>query len=130
VTTDVTVEGLIAMVADAVVDRLAAVLGETVLAEPWRLLSAREAGELLGCSERWIYAASQVGSDTYLGLPYVQVGDRKRFDPQALKSWCERRQIPSEPPAGSSQDSPTPLSIPSRGRRRIPNPRPNGGSRR
>jgi hypothetical protein len=91
---------------DALVERIATVTAEKVKAElvqvpeqspePWRLLTAKEAGQLLGRSERWVYAASQVGSETYLRLPYVLVGERKMFDPAALRRWAEERQTPAD----------------------------------
>ena len=102
---------------DALADRLADKVAARVLAgvpsphaaEPWRLLTAKETGELLGRSERWVYEASNVDASSYLRLPYVDVGGVKRFDPEALKAWAQARQIPRN-------DPPTPefRSIPAR----------------
>jgi hypothetical protein len=63
-------------------------------AETWRLLNAKEAGQLLGKSERWVYEACNVDAPSYLRLPYVDVGGVKRFDPESLKRWAQAREIP------------------------------------
>jgi predicted DNA-binding transcriptional regulator AlpA len=105
VTTDVTVETLIARVADAVVDRLATVLGETVQAEEsWRLLNVKEVAAMLGRSPRWVHQAVKDR-----GLPVIRLDSSAlAFDPEAVKAWAKARSIPRQTPDSAC----TPLAHP------------------
>jgi len=113
---------------DALAERLAervveAIAGAVPVGESWRLLSAEQAGELLGRSARWVYAASQVGGPDYLQLPYIDVGGAKKYDPEALRRWCQERQIPRETVAELSHPAEPPGKGRLSGRQRIGTPR-------
>ena len=53
-----------------------------------RLVSIKEAAELLGCSEANVYALREAGE-----LPFVSIGVRKgyRFDLRDIEAFIERR---------------------------------------
>ena len=56
-----------------------------------RFLSVREAAQLLGVSQAFLYASVGAGS-----IPHFRVGDLIKFDADELRSWmrteAERRQ--------------------------------------
>jgi len=122
-TTAAAVEELVSELAERVAEKvLAAMAGTSEAAPEWRLLSAAQAGELLGRSARWVYAASEVGGRGYLGLPFVLVGDTKRYDPESLKRWAKEREIPGELTTDSSQTAGTGMDRRLRVAQRIPDP--------
>jgi len=57
---------------------------------PERLLKIREAAELLGMSENFLYKLVE-GQQ----MPHVRVGRSVRFDPQELSAWIDERRRPA-----------------------------------
>lgn len=51
-----------------------------------RLLSNREASQLLGLSERYLWTLRQRGE-----LPFLRVGNRIKYRIQDLRKWAEQR---------------------------------------
>ena len=133
-TLDVLVDELVTRIADAVAAKVTEAIVAIPAQEPWRLLTAEEAGRLLGRSARWVYAASAVGSDTFLGLPFVLVAERKLYDPDDLKSWAKDRRVPAVEPRALTAESPQTGKTPgNRGlsrRQRIPIPTGSSGADR
>jgi excisionase family DNA binding protein len=58
-----------------------------------RLLSVREAAEILGVARRTVYYLTRDGE-----LPCVRIGDRRLIEPDALRTFIAQRRDPAGQP--------------------------------
>lgn len=63
-----------------------------------RLLSSREAADLLGCHQETLYKWLKKGH-----LSYFRVGGRVKFSPAQLIAYLERRTVAAPPPLPTRQ---------------------------
>ena len=49
-----------------------------------KLINAKDVGEMLGYSDKWVYAMAARGE-----IPCVRLGRGVRFDPEDIKKWFE-----------------------------------------
>ena len=53
-----------------------------------RLWTAKEVAQMLQMSTAWVHEQARKRS----GLPFIQLGNRYRFDPKAVREWWKKKQ--------------------------------------